>query len=592
MTTVVRQPEALADDLTRPQPRHTTPGPRVRSWIARHDGLVAFVVYLALALIWYRSVVTHMGSNCACGLASDPGDSADFVWWFGWFVHAIGDGLPVLHPTVIWAPTGINLAQTTASLLLAVLAAPLTLLWGPIAAYNVVMILAPVLSGWAANRLCRHITHAAWPSLLAGATYGFSSFEIGHLVGHPQEAVAVVPPLLALCVLRLLGGTLTRRRFVAYASALLIAQILLSVEMTFTMTLAGALALIVAAATGSPQQRQRLVRTLPVLALPWVIAGVATCWYTLQVLGAPAYALGASYMYPTDLLSFVIPMPYTWLGGAKLTGITEHFLGGWAETTSYLGWPLLLIVGHYLITAHRTRTARLIGILMGLLVIWILGPVLWINGSYGAKLPYSLVARLPLLTETFVGRNTVYLSLLAAVVLAIWLARPHRHRPLAAVAGVLAVLAVLPNLASPSDHNVGTWTKPRFFMTPMYTHYLRRGATILPIPWGFSSESYMWQVEDHMYWSEASGYWLFKPSPAWTTPLTKDLWLNSPTAGDGPQLRALLRKRDVSDVVVLNGYVKQWGPTLRGAGLHVTATTGGVTLYRVPRSWLAASAAA
>jgi hypothetical protein len=589
MTTVLPQPESLADPLTRAG-RQRPPGARARSWVARHDGFVAFLAYLVVSLIWYRSVVAHMSSHCACGLAADPGDNADFIWWFEWFVRALGHGLPLLHTNVIWTPAGINLAGTTASLLMALVAAPLTLLWGPIPAYNVLMILAPVVSAWAADVLCRHITRAALPSLLAGATYGFSSFELAHLVGHPQMVLMVGPPLLALFVIRLLDGTLTRRRFTVYASVLLIAQVLLSVEVTFTMALAGALGLLVAWATGNREQRHSLLRELPFIVLPWIVAGVATCWYTLQVLRAPAYATQAVYLYPTDLLSFFVPMPYTWFGGAKLVGLSANFPGGWNETSAYLGWPLLLILAHYLVKARRTRPGQLLGILLALLVIWTLGPILWVNGHALFRLPFAAVAGLPLLNETLVGRTAEYVALVACVALAIWLARPHRWKPLAVVCGSLAVLALLPNLQSPSDHNVGTWIQPRFFATRLYTRYLRRGETILPIPWGAETESYMWQAEDHMYWNQASGYWLFRPPASWLDQLTKDLWLNHPSVGDGPLLRTMARQRDITDVVVLDGYVAQWQSTLRDAGLRVTAATGGVTVYRVPRSRLSEQA--
>src|ERR1700722_12875420 len=109
MTTVLPQPHELGEVPAWPP---DAPGVAIRgrNWFARHDGVTAFLVYLAISVFWYRSVVAHLGSNCACGLSVDPGDSADFVWWFAWFVHALGHGLPLMHPTVIWTPTGINLA--------------------------------------------------------------------------------------------------------------------------------------------------------------------------------------------------------------------------------------------------------------------------------------------------------------------------------------------------------------------------------------------------------------------------------------------------------------------------------------------------
>jgi hypothetical protein len=99
---------------------------------AGRDGALAFVAYLALAMFWYRGVIVHMESACACGVAVDSGDNSNFVWTFEWFVHAIANGLPLLHPTAIWSPTGINLAGTTTRLLLDALASSLTVLWGPL----------------------------------------------------------------------------------------------------------------------------------------------------------------------------------------------------------------------------------------------------------------------------------------------------------------------------------------------------------------------------------------------------------------------------------------------------------------------------
>jgi hypothetical protein len=588
MTTVLPRPLSPSTSEARSElPAERPVGARIRTRLARRDGYVSLLVYLAIAMLWYRGVITHMTSNCACGLAADPGDNADFVWWLQWFVHALGHGLPLWHPTVVWTPTGVNLAGTTASLLMAVVTAPVTLLFGPVAAYNVWMILGPVLSAWAANRLCRHITGSAWASLIAGATYGFSSFEITHLVGHPQMVLMAGPALLALCVIRFLDRTWARRRFIVCTSLVLIAQIFISVEVTFTMTVAGAIALFAFWVTGTPDERRRLVGSLRTLAIPWLVAAVVTGWYTVQVLAAPAYADGAAYLYPTDLLAFLVPEQYTWFGGARLAGVSAHFLGTTNETTAYLGWPLLLVIGHYLRTQRRTRNAKAIAILLAVLTVWILGPILYIAGRTVSSLPYRMFAGLPLISETLVSRLAIYLALTAAVVLAMWLATPHRRRPLAWTCGALAVALLLPNLASPNPRNVSTWTRPAFFYTNSYKHYLRRGESVLPLPWGYQTEAYVWQAHDDMYWNIAGGYWLFFPPASWSSKLTLDLWHDQPTAGDGPPLRALLVKRHVSDVIVQNGYGKLWGPTLRQAGLRVTAAVGGVTVYHVPSTWLA-----
>lgn len=554
---------------------------RWRSELTRHDGMLAFIGYLALAMLWYRSVLVHMQSACACGVAVDSGDNSNFVWTFEWFVHAIANGQPLLHPTAIWAPTGINLAGTTTPLLLDALAAPLTVFWGPLPAYNVIMMLAPAASAWAANRLCRHISSASWPAFLAGAMFGYSSFEVAHQIGQLHLAMMVCPPLILLSAMRVLDGTLSNRRYVIYTSLLLIAQTLISVEVLFTGTLVAVLGLLASAATASAAQREMIRAKLPVLVLPWLVAGVTTLWYTLEVLAAPDFAAGLAYKYPTDLLSFAVPMQYTWLGGASFSSVTSHFPSGLTESTAFLGWPMLLILGHYLLKERRTWLARTIAVMVALLAVLTLGPTLYVHGRALNKLPDAILAGLPLFNESVFARFSVYLALIASIVLSTWLAGPRGWKLLSGLLAILAVFALLPNLVAPSKDNVGTWSRPRFFFSAEYTRYLRRGETILPIPWAYQGESMMWQAQDHMYFKMASGNLVFVPPPGWwINAITVDLWNNTaPGAGASVALRRFIHAHRVSDVVVLDRYVARWGQTLRGAGLGSPTLVGGVAIY-------------
>jgi hypothetical protein len=580
MTALGQQPHSTIATAARADDGLRAFGNRVRSAFGRHDGFAAFLAYLAVALLWYRGAIAHMESVCACGVAVDSGDNSNFVWTFEWFVHAIGSGQSLLHPTAIWAPSGINLAGTTTPLLLDAIAAPLTVLWGPLPAYNVIMVLAPATSGWAANRLCRHVSGAAWPAFVAGATFGFSSFEVAHLVGQLHLVVMVCPPLILLCAVRALDGTLSSRRYVIYTSLLLIAQALISVEILFTGTLVAAFGLLSFAAVSSQPQRRAIGAKLPQLALPWLVAGLTTLWYALQVLSAPDLAGDLSYKYPTDLLAFLVPIQFTWLAGASFPGVTSHFLGGLTETTAYLGWPLLIIVGHFLVSARRTRAAQLLAVMLAMLTVLTLGPRLYVDGQLVFRMPAGLLANLPLFNRSVFGRFSVYLALTASIALSIWLADRRRSRLLGGLAAVVAVFAVLPNIVAPSTDNVGRWNRPRFFFSHEYTRYLRRGETIMPIPWAYQGESMMWQAQDHMYYKMASGNLLFVPPPGWVNAATVDLWNNTaPAAGDARVLRQFIRRRRVSDVVVLDAYVSRWNRTLRVAGLVAAAPVGGVTIY-------------
>ena len=556
----------------------------MRGCLERHDALVALAVYLAIGLYWYRAAVGHMGSTCTCTL---PGDAASITWALEWFPHALLHGINLLHTKAMWTPTGIDLAGATAVPLVALVVAPVTWLWGPVVAYNVVTIVAPVAGAWCGYRLCRYITKASWPSILAGATYGFGTYEIAQNSGHLQLAITVCPALAALCVLRYLDGLTSKRRLRIEMIVLLLAQMFLGTELLFTMSVLGAVAFALWWWLGPIDARPRLASAAAVIASSYVIMLVLSSWYVYALLQAPEYAKDRGFLFPTDLFSLFTPMPYTWIGGPLFQGVTAKFAGQEPEVNAYLGLPLVLLVVHYLRTRWERRGTKLLTALIVIAVVWVLGANLYVLGVKTIPLPYLLFAYLPGFNELMQGRIALYLELLSAIVLALWLAAPSRHVVLRWCCGALALAFVLPNLFYPAQRKSDVWTNPVFFKTDMYKRYLHRGETIMPISWAWFSEAPMWQAEDHMYYNTASGYFLADPPDSWQNQLTTDLWDGGPPrAGDARLLRPFVSRRGVSDIVVQSSYMKIWGPTLRAAGLRTSTTAGGVTVYPVPAVWL------
>lgn len=563
-------------------------GNRLMTWnrqISRRHGLVALGLYLALALYWDRATIAHFGSNCPCGL---PGDPAQYTWAFVWFPHALLHGLSLLHTKAMWSPTGINLAGGTTAPFLAFALAPITWLWGPIVSYNVITILAPVTAASAAYLLCRHVSRSPWAALIAGVAFGFGTYEIAQLNGHLHLAVIFCPPLAVLTVLRFLQDELPRRRFAAQLGVILAIQFLISLEVFFTMTILGGVALIVGWAYADANLRSRIVRLIVPVTIVYCVIGVLMSWYIVALFHASAYAKDTGGFHPTDLLSLFTPMDYTWIGGTAFSQVTALFVAGPGETDAYVGLPMLLIVGAYLARHSHRQLGKWLAAMIVLTLLWVFGPKLWVAGKPTIWLPYALIANLPGFDQVLQGRVAVYFALLCSVVLALWLAERNRH--LAAVrwtCGALAAAFVLPNIVAAETSNVATWTNPAFFSTGLYRHYLRPGETILPIRWGWLSESPLWQAETHMYVNLASGYFTTSIPTGWVSPLTDDLWTDTPHLADKAFVRPLVVQRHVSDIVVQRSEIRAWGPVLGAAGLHLTARAGGVAVYHVPASWRA-----
>lgn len=549
----------------------------------RHHGWLALTIYLALALVWDRTTLAHLGSVCPCGL---PGDPAQYTWAFVWFPHALFHGLSLLHTTAMWAPEGINLAGATAVPFLAFVAAPVTYIWGPIVAYNLITILAPVAAAGSVYLLCRHITRSPWAALLAGAFFGFGTYEIAQLEGHLHLTVIFCVPLAALTVIQILDGSISRRRFGIQLCAILLAQFLISLEVFFTMTVLGAVALVLAWAFGEHELRGRLRAALVPLVAAYAVTLALMSWYIVALASATAYARNKGLIFPTDLLSMITPMPYTWLGGTHFASVSARFPAGKGEDNLFVGLPMLLVLLGYLAARWHRRLARWLAAFTLLTLLWILGTRLWVDGHGTIWLPYALVARLPGFDQVLQGRVAVYFALICAAVLALWLADARGATRW--LWGLLVVACVLPNIVNPSAGSIGTWDNPAFFSQGLYKHYLSRGENVLPIRWGALSESPMWQAETHMYFNLASGYFITTLPHGWVGPLTRDLWRDTPDVGrDALRVRGLVRAKHVSDILVQDDELQAWSPVLTAAGLHPGPDVGGVTLFRVPAAWLA-----
>lgn len=539
---------------------------------------------------------------CPCGL---PGDPAQYTWAFAWFPHALFNGLSLLHTKAMWAPGGINLAGATAVPFLAFIAAPVTYIWGPIVAYNVVTILVPVASAMSVYLLCRHVTRSPWAALLAGAFFGFGTYEIAQLGGHLHLSAIFCVPLAALTVVQFLDGSISRRRFGIQLCLVLLVQFLISLEVFFTMTVMGTVGLILGWVFGEPNVRVRLRAALLPLVAAYAVTLALMSWYIVALMSAISYAKGMGLRYPTDLLSMITPMTYTWVGGSQLASVSARFVAGGGEDNLFVGLPMVIVLVGYLVAHRRWRVARWLSACAVLTLLWVLGTRLWVDGSGTIWLPYSLLAHLPVFDQVLQGRVAVYFALICSVVLALWLAGKGRDagerevteatpprirwRSVARWAsGVVVVACVLPNLVNPGPANSGKWTNPAFFSQGLYKHYLTRGENVLPIESGWTSESPMWQAETHMYFNLAWGYFTTELPSGWYGPLMLDLWFNTPQGTRDPRyVRGLVRSKHISDILLADDAAVGWSQVLTTAGLHAGPHVGGVTIFHVPAAWLA-----
>lgn len=548
--------------------------------LASSHAAVPLAIYSGLAVWFFHQSVAHLGSVCACSATPDP---TQWLWGFVWIPYALTHGLNPLITHAIWTPGGLDLAAVADAPITALPGSPITWLFGPIVAYNVLAIAAPVCGAFSAYRLCLYLTRRSWASIVGGYIYGFSTYELAHAYGHVHLQFVFFPPLLVLVVLKFLDGRLSRRRFVVLLTLLVVVQLLLETEILFTTTLFGAAALMIGWVVGTAEQRQRIIRVLAPIVASYGLAAVICSYYIYLAFRVAPYAKGVGVSYPTDLVSYVVPTQLFWLFGNRLRSISSQFFThGSSEENAYLGLPLITITLLYLIGHWRERTAKTIAVVMASAFVFSLGDTLYVDGHATLAMPFSLIQNLPLFELVVPARLGLFVTMGAAITAAVWLAGASgRGRFLRWGLAVLALAFLFPNINfAPRE---ARWDDPTFFSTDIYKRYLRQGEIVMPIPFAsaIGGTSLLWQAQTDMYFRLASGDWGPPPPSYYRLPIVKEMLAKRPVSPQAPQqLRAFLVQHDVSTVIVDPTQPGPWPRILVQAGWEAKVTVGGVTLYR------------
>ena len=286
-----------------------------------------FVVYAAIGDRLFRACTCfRIWDERACA-NPEASDSTIFMWGLAWWPHALLHGLNPFYTNALFAPDRVALGGVVTVPLAALVTAPVTLLFGPIVSYNLLMLASPVLAAFFAFLLCRYITRSLAASLVGGYLFGFSAYMLGQLLGHLHVVLIFPIPAAVHLTLRAIDGKIGQRRFIVLLTLCLAALVLTSTEIALTFVGLGAVTLAVAFAL-APTDRERLLGVLkPILA-----AGVATAVATSPFLyyglkGVPPLSPLVGDMLWGDALGFLVPTILIRLGREVLPGRLSRVLG-------------------------------------------------------------------------------------------------------------------------------------------------------------------------------------------------------------------------------------------------------------------------
>ena len=546
--------------------------------------ILAGLLYLAVAVVTVgRGALAHPTSVCACSASPDPGF---YMWLLRWLPFALLHGLSPLFTHEIWSPVGLNLAASAPIPVVALVLWPITTLAGPLAAFNVIAVLAPALAAGTMFRLCARVTGRLGASLAGGYLFGFGSYELGQSLGHPNLTLVFLVPLAVELVLRRLAADVTRRRFTIALAALVVVQALISTEILFDMALFGAVAFGWALVFAGRPQRAAILQTIGETIVAGLAAAVILIPFLIQAL--QSVTGGNANLYSLDLANVVIPTPLTWIGSGTFRALSAHFEGGaFSETGGYLGIPAFVAFAAFAVGARTRVGARVLLATAVVVLVAALGSHLHVAGHAGVLLPWSLVSHLPLFRAVLPTRFTLILELIVALGIAIWLAggaATPRRRVLQWVLVGLAIVLLWPNMTA-------SWWKsqpvnPSFFATRAYRRYIRRGEDVLVLPFTYTGNSMYWQAETDFYFKMPAGYLPPNiPSGALFEPPYIALHLLAAHPSVLPALRGYLRRHDVRVIILTGSFVAGWRAVLTELAPR-PAHVGGVYVFRVPPSVL------
>ena len=521
-------------------PQESVPGAPASG--RRRTLLVVAGIYLLISwIIWSKLWVGHPTTTTTCGC----GDTPLVTWFIVWPAYAVAHGLDPFYSKVLFYPNGVNLLANASSLAFGVVLAPITWLFGPIAALNVALTLSPALSALAMFVLLRRWVSWSPAAFAGGLLYGFSPLALYQLTNaHLMIGMAAVPPLVVLC----LDELLIRQRRSAVKTGVILGllvtlQFFIGTEVLLMMAVTGLAGLVVVvgyAAWQHPDALKRNARYASVgLCAALVTAAILLAYPAWFALDGPSHFTGAIWQAfnlqsgGNTLSRLLVPESASSVrrGLGILPTALAPSAGGYPGlilSDQYFGFGIAAVLLGGLVAWRRDRRLWFFGAVA-------LGSVLLSMGApKGSLLPWQLFAHLPLFEDVSPGRFVLIAYLAVSVMVGLIVdhtkgAVDRRHatiretssdrgvgdiwghvpRWFGAVAGVIVIVVALVPPALYLGQNIPIATEtmvvPTWFRT--VAPHLGNHQVLLVLPAAFSGmqPAMTWQATERMPYSMVGG---------------------------------------------------------------------------------------
>jgi hypothetical protein len=393
-----------------------------RHVVALHAGVIGGLLVIAIIMWWRVWITGHPTSTITC----QCGDVSEALGFLAWTPYAVAHGHnPFLSNAIYAGQGGANMLVNASWLAFSFVFAPITWLFGPIATFNVVVTLAPVVSGWCFFLAVRKFTTFVPGQIVAAALYGISPIiVVSEPIGHFFQIWLIYPPLAFLCLYDLFVTQRHRPVLLGIAFGVLtVVQFFTSTEVLVISCVIGLIGSVMAAALGP---RAAWARRRHILLGLTVAAGTATLllayplWFALA---GPRHIVGAAWagtsFFGIPFLSLLDPgkAPHH---AARAFEVGGNF-GAAGPYPSYIGIGIVTFLLVSAIAWHRSRLAWLV---VGLGVSsWVFSLGFQLVpaklATAGIWLPWRLFAHIPVMSDIIPSRFEAITLFAAALLLAL-----------------------------------------------------------------------------------------------------------------------------------------------------------------------------
>jgi len=541
------------------------------------------------------------------------GDNFQHAWFLWYFARAVTHLHNPFYTNLIYYPATVNLSWSTLDPLAGLLALPLSLALGPVAAYNFSLILQLALGAFFARLLCLRICRNELAALIGGMCFGFSPFLMAHALGHLSLVTVFPIPLFLLALDKLLSARDANWKHGVLIGLALFLTALSHYNYTVMCLMLMAVVIIIHLVNEGPKLVARTWK-----AFSWAGATFLLLFSPIlgMLLGRSAdrpspRPLDHIEQYSADVFGFLIPSWNHILLGHFARGLNSQlFVAGFEGTVYASPVVLCFAVLGFLKRREINDSWGIQAVVIGVLFYFLsLGPALRFFGKQTALPgPAALLYHFP--SARFLSapaRFQVITALCLAILCSIGLASllkyfdkkwlQHSISTAAAVFLLLDLLTVPFPKSSIADPvwSPDSATSPERCVLPAT---LQKG-TIVTFPlihWPYSMKSIWMQVTDQGRYALVDGYLSYTPDRVWrdyyNNPILRSLLLlqgefpgSINIASDHLAASAALRSLNASAVAVFDSpwhdvAVRYLEALLRQPGQNA----GSCTVFAIPPS--------